>query len=173
MNKILCGIMVIDDKKIGTIPDNKILLNEIVHVCIVVKNVEKTAKNLVEKYGIGPFEIRQKTYPKSHASLHGKAVEYSLKFGYSKVGSIILELVETIKGETLYNEFLKNNGEGIHHIGFPTPLPFETELNKWENQGIKALQVSRLDDPEEGWAYMDTQNDVGFIMEILSFKKYQ
>ena len=50
--------MVIEDKKIGTIPDNKILLNEIVHVCIVVRNVEKTAKTLVEKYGIGPFEIR-------------------------------------------------------------------------------------------------------------------
>jgi hypothetical protein len=49
--------MVIDDKKIGTIPDDKILLNDIVHVCIVVRNVEKTAKNLVERYGIGPFEI--------------------------------------------------------------------------------------------------------------------
>ena len=112
--------MVIEDKKIGTIPDNKILLNEIVHVCIVVRNVEKTAKTLVEKYGIGPFEIRQKTYPKSNASVRGEPVEYTLKFGYSKVGSIILELVETIKGKTIYNEFLETHGEGIHHIGFPT-----------------------------------------------------
>jgi hypothetical protein len=165
--------MVIEDKKIGTIPNNKILLNDIVHVCIVVRNVEKTAMNLVEKYGIGPFEIRQKTYPKSNASLRDEPVEYTLKFGYSKVGSIILELVETIKGKTIYNEFLEIHGEGIHHIGFPTPLPFEIELKKWKEQGIKALQVSKLDDPEEGWAYMDTQSDVGFIMEILSFKKYQ
>lgn len=165
--------MVIKDNRIGTIPDNKIFLNEIVHVCIVVKNVEITAKNLAEKYGIGPFEIRQKTYPKANASLRGEPVEYTLKFGYSKVGSIILELVETIKGETIYNEFLETHGEGIHHIGFPTPLPFETELKKWKKQGVEALQVSKLDDPEEGWAYMDTQSDVGFIMEILSFKKYQ
>ena len=84
-----------------------------------------------------------------------------------------MELVETIKGKTIYNEFLEEHGEGIHHIGFPTPLPFEKELDKWEKQGINALQISKLDDPEEGWAYMDTQNDVGFIMEILSFKKYQ
>jgi len=165
--------MVIEDKKIGTIPDDKILLNEIVHACIVVRNVEKTAKTLAEKYGIGPFEIRQKTYPKTNASIRGEPVEYTLKFGYSKVGSIVLELVETVKGKSIYNEFLEAHGEGIHHIGFPTPLPFETELRKWESQGVKALQVSKLDDPEEGWAYMDTQSDVGFIMEILSFKKYQ
>ena len=63
--------MVIEDKKIGTIPDDKILLNEIVHACIVVRNVEKTAKTLAEKYGIGPFEIRQKTYPKTNASIRG------------------------------------------------------------------------------------------------------
>jgi 4-hydroxyphenylpyruvate dioxygenase-like putative hemolysin len=51
-------------------------------------------------------------------------------------------LVETIKGKTIYNEFLEEHGEGIHHIGFPTPLPFEAELKKWKDQGIKALQVS-------------------------------
>jgi hypothetical protein len=142
-------------------------------VCVVVRDVEKTAKTLAEKYGIGPFEIRQKTYPKSNASLHDEPVEYTLKFAYSKVGTIVLELVETIKGKTLYNEFLEAHGEGIHHIGFPTPLPFEKELDKWKKQGIKALQVSRLDDPEEGWAYMDTQGEIGFVLEILSFKKYQ
>ena len=38
--------------------------------------------------------------------------------------------------------------------------------------GVGALQVSRLDDPEEGWAYMDTQGFAGFIVEILSLRKY-
>jgi hypothetical protein len=52
-------------------------------------------------------------------------------------------------------------------------LPFKEELNKWERLGIKPLQISHLDDPEEGWAYIDTQKIAGFILEILSFKKYQ
>lgn len=165
--------MVIEDIKIGTFPEDKIMLNEIVHVCIVVRNVEKTAKALSKKFGIGPFEIRQKTYPKSHATMRGEPVEYTLKFAYSKVGTIVLELVETISGKTSYQEFLEEHGEGIHHIGFPTPLSFDEELEKWKKQGIEAIQISRLDDPEEGWAYMDTHPIAGFIMEILSFKKYQ
>jgi hypothetical protein len=165
--------MAISDRRIGIIPENKIILKEIVHVCIVVKNVEKTAQIFSQKFGIGPFEIREKHYPKSKAVLHGEPTEYTLKFGYVKMGQITLELVETITGKTIYQEFLETHGEGIHHIGIPTPLPFQEELNKWMDQGIQPLQISRLDDPEEGWAYMDTQKMVGCILEILSFKKFQ
>ena len=94
----------LSDRRIGTIPENKIILKEIVHVCIVVKNVEKTAQIFSEKFGIGPFEIREKHYPKSKAVLHGEPVEYTLKFGYVKMGQITLELVETISGNTIYQE---------------------------------------------------------------------
>ncbi len=73
----------------------------------------------------------------------------------------------------MHLEFLRQHGEGLHHLGFPTPLPFDAELDKWDKAGVKPLQVSRLDDPEEGWAYMDTRELAGFILEILSFKKYQ
>ena len=165
--------MSVSDKRVGNIPKEKIMLREIVHVCVVVRNVEKTAKVLSEMFGIGPFEIRLKHYPSSKASIHGKPVEYTLKFGYSKVGPITLELVETVEGKTIYQEFLEEHGEGLHHIGFPAPLPFDEELEKWRKTGIDPLQISRLDDPEEGWAYMDTQGLVGFIIEVLSFKKYQ
>ena len=82
--------MFIDDKKIGTIPDNRILLREIVHVCVVVRNVEATAKKLVEKYGIGPFEVRKKTYPESHATIHGEPVSYTLKFGYCNIQKVVI-----------------------------------------------------------------------------------
>ncbi len=165
--------MVITDQRIGNIPKDRIMLREIVHVCVVVRDVEKTAWVLSERFGIGPFEIRKKHYPSSQASVRGEPVEYTLKFGYSKVGPITLELVETLEGRTIYQEFLEEHGEGIHHIGFPTPLPFDEELEKWRKDGIEPLQVSRLDDPEEGWAYMDTQGLVGFLIEVLSFKKYQ
>jgi methylmalonyl-CoA/ethylmalonyl-CoA epimerase len=165
--------MGVKDERVGTIPDDRIMLREIVHACVVVRDVEKTARNLTERFGIGPWEVRLKSYPKSQASIRGEPVEYTLKFAYAKVGPITLELVETVKGRTIYLEFLERHGEGLHHLGFPTPLPFEAELEKWEGRGIKPLQVSRLDDPEEGWAYMDTQELVGFIVEILSFKKFQ
>lgn len=82
-------------------------------------------------------------------------------------------LGESLEGRTIYQEFLEEHGEGPHHIGVPTPLPFDAELEKWERLGIEALQVNRMEAPGEGWAYMDTQGLVGCILEILSFSRYQ
>lgn len=156
-----------------SIPEDRIMLREIVHVCIVVEDVEKMARVFAEKFGIGPFRIRVMHTPSSRASVHGEPVDYTLKFGHARVGPITLELVETVEGKTVYQEFLEKHGEGLHHIGVPTPIPFDSELEKWQKRGIKPLQVNRMEDPEEGWAYMDTQGLVGCIIEILSFKRYQ
>ena len=132
-----------------------------------------TAKAFADKFGIGPWRTRMVHTPSSRASVRGEPVEYTLKFGHAKVGPIRLELVETVKGKTIYQEFLEEHGEGLHHIGVPTPVPFDVELEKWRKLGIEPVQVNDMEDPEEGWAYMDTKDIVGCILEILSFKRYQ
>ena len=156
-----------------SVPEDRIMLKEIVHVCVVVKDVEKTAKEYAEKFGVGPWRIREVETPATRASVRGEAVSYRLKFGHAKMGPISLELVETLEGRTVYQEFLEEHGEGLHHIGVPTPLPFDAELEKWGRLGIEALQVNKMESPEEGWAYMDTQGSIGCILEVLSFRRYQ
>lgn len=155
------------------IPEDKIMLREIVHVCVVVRDVEERARAFAEKFGIGPWRIRVVRTPSTRASVRGEPLDYTLKFGHARVGPVTLELVETVEGRTIYQEFLEKHGEGLHHIGVPTPVPFDAELEKWRRQGIESLQANRMEDPEEGWAYMDTQDIVGCILEILSFKRYQ
>ncbi len=156
-----------------SVPEDRIMLREVVHICVVVRDVEKTAGAFAEKFGIGPWRIRVVHTPSSRASVRGEPVDYTLKFGHARVGPVTLELVETVEGKTIYQEFLEEHGEGIHHIGVPTPVPFDAELEKWRGQGIEPLQVNWMEDPEEGWAYMDTHGLVGCILEILSFKRYQ
>ena len=162
-----------NDTQSRSVPEDRIMLREIVHICIVVRDVERTAKVFAEKLGIGPFRIRVVHTPSSRASVRSEPVDYTLKFGHARVGPITLELVETLDGKTIYQEFLEKHGEGLHHIAVPTPIPFDAELEKWKRLGIKPLQVNRMADHEEGWAYMDTQGLVGCLLEILSFKRYQ
>jgi methylmalonyl-CoA/ethylmalonyl-CoA epimerase len=151
-----------------TVPDDMIMLQEIVHICIVVKDVERTAETFSKKFGIGPFRISVVHTPSTRASVYGKPVSYTLKFGNTRVGPIRLELVQTLEGQTIYQDFLKEHGEGLHHIGVTTPLPFDAELQKWKKKGIEPLQVNKMENPEHGWAYMDTAKLVGCILEILS-----
>jgi methylmalonyl-CoA/ethylmalonyl-CoA epimerase len=84
-----------------------------------------------------------------------------MKYGYSEVGNVIWELMETLEGKTDYCDFLEAHGEGIRHLGFPTLMPLEAEVEKWNRRGIRAMEVGKMGDSGEGWAYMDTSRDLG------------
>jgi hypothetical protein len=149
------------------IHNDRIMLSDPTHICIVVRDVERTAATYASLFGVGPFLIRQVHTPASRGSLHGRPQAYTLKFGYAKTSTITIELVETVDGETHYKEFLEKHGEGVHHIGVRAPAPLDDELKRWKEQGIEPLQVNYRDDTRYGWAYMDTQGITGAIIEIV------
>lgn len=147
-----------------------VLLKGVLHISLVVNNAEKTAEKLI-KYGIGPFIFSQSNYA---SPIPGKYDDSArMKYGYSEAGNILWELIETMEGETEYSDFLESHGEGIHHLGFPTPVPLEAELEKWSRRGVKALKEGKDGDSGEGWAYMDTVDDMGFIIEIVSYRNFE
>jgi hypothetical protein len=155
------------------IPKDQIILKEIVHICVVVKDVEATAEAFAKKFGIGPWRIRVVRGKSMKKSIYSQSSEFAIKFGWARLGPLTLELAENVGGATILQEYIEKHGEGIHHIGLSTPVPFDSELDKWEKLGIDPLLATIMEDSEEGWAYMDTQNLVGCILEILSFKRYQ
>jgi methylmalonyl-CoA/ethylmalonyl-CoA epimerase len=155
------------------IPEDRIMLREVAHICIAVRDVERAARTFAEMFGIGPFRIRTLHAPESRGTIRGEPAEYTIKFGFARLGPITLELAQPLEGRTVLQEFLEEHGEGIHHLGLPAPTPFDAELEKWRRRGVNPLQTCRMDDPEEGWAYMDTQSLVGCILEILCFKRFQ
>ena len=143
--------------------EEQTLFKDISHIGIVVRDIEKTAKYFTEKLGI-PFTIRVMEHS---GSLYDEPMKYKAKIAHAKVGSSTLELLQNIEGKTVFEEFLNKNGEGIHHLAVATPGELDTEIEKWQKRGIKALQVDRTA-PGEGTAYMDVP---GCMIEILCFKR--
>ena len=123
----------------------------------------KTAKFFTEKLGI-TFTIRAMEHS---GSLHDEPMKYKAKIAHAKVGSSTLELLQTVEGKTIFEEYLNKNGEGIHHLAVATLGELDTEIEKWQKRGIKALQIDRIG-PGEGTAYMDVP---GCMIEILCFKR--
>jgi methylmalonyl-CoA/ethylmalonyl-CoA epimerase len=156
--------------KIGetkVVPEGRIMLTDPTHVCIAVRDVELTAERYASLLGIGPFTVRMVHTPASRATVRGEPSAYTLKFAYAKTPTGVLELVETVEGRTIYQEFLERHGEGVHHLGFRAPPPLDRELEKWSAQGIAILQVNRRDDPRYGWAYLDTHALLGCLVEVV------
>lgn len=135
---------------------------------MVVNDARKTADTLTKKFGVGPFV--EEVYPGVEAEIHGKPGDYKLLAFSTNLGPVELEIVQVLEGEPIHKEFLRERGEGMHHIGLYVEN-FDKELSKWERAGHKVLQKSRLPPPYPktgGYAYIDTEDLIGVILELAN-----
>jgi len=132
-------------------------------VAIVVKNIDETVKFYTEVFGIGPFEIREVNFP--HATYYGQKGGYRGKRAYAKLGPVTLELVELIDGKTVHETFLKEKGEGLHHIGF-TVKDLQKCEKEAEKLGLKVVQSMKREDGS-GFIYLDSDRIGGAMFELI------
>ena len=140
---------------------------EIVQVAFIVRNIEATIERLSALWEVGPFEIRQADVP--DAMVHGRKAHVRARLAFAKTGHIDLELIEPEEGDNIYWEFLRDKGEGVHHLKISTE-DFENELAFVKEQGIEVLQSA--DTVRASYAYLDTEKVAGVIFEILK-RKYE
>ena len=130
---------------------------------IVVKNIDKTVKYYQDVFGFGSFEIRQVAYPT--ATFHGETAGYRGKRAFFYLGPIQIELIELVDGKTIHEDFLKEKGEGIHHIAFRVPS-LEEAKRKAGKAGLKVTQTFSRPDGS-GFAYVDSDRVGGVIFELI------
>ncbi|MEI9478702.1 MAG: VOC family protein [Deltaproteobacteria bacterium] len=132
---------------------------------IVVKNIDDTLKYYRETFGMGPFDIRYVDYPT--ASYFGEIAGYRGKRAFFHLGPIEIELIELIDGKTIHEAFLKERGEGIHHIGFEVK-DLGQAMKIANRQGLRVIQHFMRDDGS-GFAYLDSDKTGGVIFELLVY----
>lgn len=139
---------------------------------VVVKDLEKTMEIYSSLFGLGPWKVVD--LPGIDATLYGKPVEYKMRIALAKMGCVVLELIEILEGETIHTEFLREKGEGLHHIALMVD-DLDKVVEKWEAAGIRVLQRSKIPVQEEGdtagFAYMDTEALIGIIIELIKLPR--
>ncbi len=132
-------------------------------IAIVVESIDETVKFYTEVFGIGPFEIREVEFPT--ATYYGRKAGYRGKRAFAQLGPVTLELIELIDGKTVHEDFLKEKGEGLHHIGFAVQ-----DLKKCEEEaekaGLKVVQGFKREDGS-GFAYVDSDRIGGAMFELI------
>ena len=130
---------------------------------IVVKSVAETVQFYKETFGFGPFEFRDVDYPT--ATYHGKKAGYRGKRAFFYLGPIEIELIELVDGQTIHEEFLREKGEGLHHISFCVENLEETK-KKALASGLRVIQDFFRPDGS-GFAYLDTERTGGVTFELI------
>jgi methylmalonyl-CoA/ethylmalonyl-CoA epimerase len=143
------------------------LFRKILQVGIVVRDSEATARCYWEQFGIGPwrfYTVDPTNTP--HMRLRGRPVEHSFRAALATIGDITLELIEPLKGRSVYSEHLEAHGEGLHHLAFAVD-EYESARNHLENSGFTELQAGRPYDVND-YCYFDTAGVLGFVTELYS-----
>jgi len=147
--------MTTDDMK------KKLQLPEVSQIGVVVKNVDQVVNILQSTFGLGPFRIQQVEAP--NVWDRGEEKHIKARLAFAMVGQVELELIQILEGESAHLEFLREHGEGLHHLGFRVK-DFQTKLEQARAMGFKVLQTGptgRL------YAYLDTRETGGVIIELI------
>lgn len=139
-----------------------ISVTDIDQVGIVVRDLQKAIEYYSSVLGIGPFRVFEEYTP--DLLVRGKIVPTRAKFAFAQAGRLQVELIQNIEGENIYAEFLREKGEGLHHVAMCVD-DADAEIEKWEKCGIEVLQKGHAGG--SSWAYFDTQAIGGVIFEII------
>ena len=131
-------------------PD-KLILPEPSHLGYVTSDIERSIKNMQKYFGIDSFKRMIPNY--FNKSYRGAPGDFKLQLAFARVGNIVYELIEVLKGRTVYGDFMKGHGEGIHHLGYEI-----SDLSKWIESYKKMGMGPIMSGERVGlkWAHFDT-----------------
>ncbi|HWR91975.1 MAG TPA: VOC family protein, partial [Desulfobacterales bacterium] len=132
---------------------SKIKCQGINQIAIVVEDLESVAENYWNILGIGPWAIFKWQAPLVYdRKYHGETVWAREKIALAQVGGVQLELVQPVEGPSIYRDWLKEHGEGLHHMNFLVD-DVDEACRILSVQGFPSLQSGKFGPPEQKGAY--------------------
>lgn len=144
-------------------PD-KPLFTDVLQVAVVVKDLDASMKRYWDGYGIGPWTVY--TFDNTTVKdmiLDDKKVDYAMRLALTDVGKVQWELIQPLDDKSLYAQFLKEHGEGLHHIALGTQ-GYEKAMIDFRGMGLKICQGGTWHGFT--YTYLNTEKDLGLITEI-------
>ena len=100
------------------------MFSDFVQIGAVVEDIDRSIQALSDIFGIGPFRVIM--WPPEdrddiQREYYGEPAGFTARMAFAELGAIELELIQPISGRSIWSDFLKEHGEGIHHIRFNVP----------------------------------------------------
>jgi len=144
---------------------NKLDTTTIVQIGLIVKDVKKTAGHYADIFGIPKpaiVPIAADSFAKTN--YRGQPSTAKGKAAFFNLGAVQVELIEPVGAPSTWEEFLRTNGEGIHHIAFQT-ADMEGSKRYLNSKGMETVQSGAWDGGQ--YAYIESSKQLGTILELL------
>jgi methylmalonyl-CoA/ethylmalonyl-CoA epimerase len=144
----------------------KPIFKGVLQVAVVVKNLDEAMKKYWEVYGIGPWTIY--TFNPSTVSnmiIRNKREDYAMRLALCNIGAVQWELIEPLDDKSIYAEFLKKHGEGLHHVAFAVEN-YDEAMAYFKERGIGVLQGGTWHGLT--YTYLESEDTMSMIAEIYN-----
>jgi methylmalonyl-CoA/ethylmalonyl-CoA epimerase len=142
-------------------------LPKLFHIGWVVRDCAAAQQELSARLGAGPFTSMGEASTFDQTLVHGKPVPFSLKIAMGQLGGVVLELLEPLDDRSPHAEFLKERGEGMHHLAYVV-ADFDDQLAAMRAADPAASLL--VDGTGRGnpfrWVYLDGGNAHGTVIEL-------
>ena len=145
---------------------SKPLFNQIVQIGIVVNDAAATVRLYRELLGLDDWRFNEVdtvndkgvNFRKGEQPIDARAL-----IAWMPLGNVELELIEPRDETSVYAEFLRDKGPGIHHVMFVTP-DYDHCVSQMATRGVPTLGSGELQNTR--FTMFDTQEELGVICEI-------
>jgi len=144
--------------------NNEYPFNKIVQYALVVRDVKKVGA-YYERLGFGGMPVDHNI--SVDRVYRGKPGKFEMYLGWGRFGDVVFEWIQSLKGSSVYDEYLKAHGEGLHHLAFNV-TDMDEAIKLLQSRGAPVSQSGGWKNGSEGrFAYMDSEPDGGVTIELL------
>jgi methylmalonyl-CoA/ethylmalonyl-CoA epimerase len=143
----------------------KSTFTNLVHVAVVVRDIDKTIKRL-EALGISPFYEAKIPPGAEGLFFRGRPLISKFREYKAKIGKLELEIFQPDDNPSPWKEFLDTKGEGIHHLGFQIE-DVEKTVKELTDKGAETILTGKIKG-KLVTAYVDLKAG-NIVMELMSF----
>ncbi|MQY20360.1 VOC family protein [Nocardia macrotermitis] len=134
--------------------DNVLGGETITQVAWVVTDIAATERFLSTCFGVRAWtRLPDVRFGPETCWYRGEPADFTAHIGLAYRGAMQFELIQPVRGVSIYSEFLERSGPGLHHI-CSEPADFDAALEAASAQGIEIVQHGDMFG-EMRFAYLD------------------
>ncbi len=130
------------------------------HIGVVVRDTHSSIDFFTSVFGLGPWEIRDFKQSKEDLIV---GTPFTLTIACTKLGPVVMELLQPIEGKSLWSEAIENGRDGVHHLAY-TVHNWDEVVSDMKAQGSKMVVGGHYQ--SKRWCYFKTE-PVGMIIEFM------
>lgn len=144
----------------------------ICQICFASDDLEKTLKNWVEKFGVGPWKVMKYTDRNVVDNMeNGTPVEgeFEQYVALAMFGNTELEVIAPVPGKPSgLRNWLKEHGPGFHHMKeYCSNAERKWMEQEYINRGVPIVSSGKMP-PDEYW-FVDSEPLIDFKLECGNF----